>query len=131
MDAVLCALSWDAGRDLSLTTLATLVEKAELASLIGCKNAKCRIRGGTSDDEPAHHLRLRGGVGGGELRSRSGGGEPGEGRGATEGAECQGEGRSLEMKGAVDQPGEPPEGRAGPRRVIDAEVQPGRGGAKA
>lgn len=60
-----------------------------------------------------------------------GGVEPGEGRGATEGAECQGEGRSLEMKGAVGQPGEPPEGRAGPRRVIDAEVQPRRGGAKA
>lgn len=74
MDAVLCALSWDVGRDLSLTTLATLVDKAELASLIGCKNAKCRIRGGTSGDEPAHHLRLRGGVGGGVLRSRSGGG---------------------------------------------------------
>lgn len=132
MDAVLCALSWDGGRVLRLTTLATLALEAELGSLIGCKNAKCRIRGGTSGDEPAHPLRLRGGVGGGVLGSRSGGeGEPGEGRGATEGAECQGEGRSLDMKRAVGQPGEPPEGRAGPRWVIDAEARPGRGGAKA
>lgn len=58
-------------------------------------------------------------------------GEPVKGRGAAEGAECQGEGRSLEMKGAAGQPGEPPQGRAGPRRVIDAETRPGRGGAKA
>ncbi|KAH0509713.1 Protein yippee-like 5 [Microtus ochrogaster] len=50
------------GRVLSLSTLATLAEEAELGSLIGCKNAKCRIMGGTSGDEPAHPLRLRGGV---------------------------------------------------------------------
>lgn len=58
-------------------------------------------------------------------------GEPGKGRGAAEGAECQGKGRSLAMKGAAGQPGEPPGGRAGPRRVIDAEARQGRGGAKA
>lgn len=56
-------------------------------------------------------------------RAECGGeGEPAEGRGPAEGAECQGEGRSLEMKGAAGQPGEPPEGRAGPRWVIDAEA---------
>lgn len=42
--------------------------------------------------------------------ARVGEGEPEKGRGPAEGAECQGEGRSLDMKGAAGQPGEPPEG---------------------
>lgn len=46
-----------------LITLAASAEEAELASVIGCKDARCRVRGGASSDESAQTLRLRGGVG--------------------------------------------------------------------
>lgn len=58
-------------------------------------------------------------------------GEPEKGRGPAEGAGCRERGRGLEMKGVLGQPGEPTVRGAGLRRVIDAEAQPGRGGAKA
>lgn len=70
----MCAQLGRGGCALGLTSLATLPEEAELASLIGCKPAKCRAMGGTSGDEPAHPLRFRGGVGGGAEGSGSGGG---------------------------------------------------------
>lgn len=61
----MCAQLGVGGWVLTLITLAASAEEAELASLIGCEDARCRLRGGESSDESAHPLRLRGGVGGG------------------------------------------------------------------
>lgn len=58
-------------------------------------------------------------------------GEPEKGRGPAENAGSRGEGRGLETKGVLGQPGELTAGGAEPRRVTDVEAQPGRGGAKA
>ena len=53
---MLCALSWEEGWILGLSTLAASGEWAELASLIGCPGPGCWIRGGASCREIASGL---------------------------------------------------------------------------
>ena len=128
---MLCALSWEAGWILGLSTLAASGEGAELASLIGSPGPGCWIGAGRATGRLPRVLRLLGGVGLNANWRGSGGGCAREGAGPSGRGRIPGRGRGLEMKGVLDQPGEPTVRGAELHRVIDAEAQPGRGGAKA